>query len=257
MRPGRCSLWLLAAWLLATVLLLCPPFASFAATAGDPPAAQAGARRASGRRVTGRVRFDIPAQPLASALRAFGRIAQIQILYDSDLRGQRRSRAVRGVFTPEEAMQILLTGTGLVASYTAADDVVLTLSPPPGATAGPLPEMSGEGAGTLSLDTLHVWAPTAPLLRDDAGTEQWYATAAQLAIQRALQRDPAVRGGNYRVLVRVWIDAGGTIDRLTLARSTGAAPRDAAIAHALEGLPLGPPPRGLHLPLGIVLTALP
>jgi hypothetical protein len=216
----------------------------------DATSEHASSEHASRGHPAGRLAFDIPAQPLAGALRAFGRITQMQILYDSRLRADRRSAALQGVFTPEDALQTLLTGTGLMANYTAAKDVVLTLVGQPAARQDAMP-----GEAMLSLQTLHVQAPPQAPAREDLQAERWYATAVQAEILHALQQDPDIRGGNYRVLARIWIDPGGVIHRLALARSTGDAVRDAAIAHVLTGLALSEPPPGLRQPLGIVLVS--
>ena len=60
-------------------------------------------------------RFDIPAQPLASALLAFARQSDLLILISPDLAEGRRSRAVRAVLPPDAALAQLLRDTDLRA----------------------------------------------------------------------------------------------------------------------------------------------
>ena len=47
--------------------------------------------------------FDIPSQPLTSALESYGAASKREVLYDARLATGRRSGEVRGVFAPSEA----------------------------------------------------------------------------------------------------------------------------------------------------------
>lgn len=60
-----------------------------------------------------RIKLDIPAQPLSSALDALRAQSNIQLLYSADLVGGRAAPAVQGEFSPREALVRLLKGTGL------------------------------------------------------------------------------------------------------------------------------------------------
>lgn len=60
--------------------------------------------------------FDIPAQPLSSALQSFGQQADVQLLFSPDDVMNLRATAVRGRLQPEAAIRILLGGTGLAYS---------------------------------------------------------------------------------------------------------------------------------------------
>jgi outer membrane receptor protein involved in Fe transport len=76
--------------------------------------------------------FDIPAQPLADALAAFSKQAGVQLSHDGvDLAG-RRSAAVSGHHTVDEALELLLAGSGLAYRRTGADAVAVVM---PAATA--------------------------------------------------------------------------------------------------------------------------
>jgi hypothetical protein len=59
--------------------------------------------------------FDVPTQPLASALDAFSKVTGREIFYDGSIGRGRRSTAVEGSFMPDEALSLLLSGTNLVA----------------------------------------------------------------------------------------------------------------------------------------------
>lgn len=57
--------------------------------------------------------YDIAEQDLAGALKAFAAVSGREIIAPSELIQGRRSGAVRGLFSPEEAARRLLVGTGL------------------------------------------------------------------------------------------------------------------------------------------------
>ncbi len=85
--------------------------------------------------------FDIPAQDMGRALRAFGNAARQPVSFDSaDTRGK-RSAAVRGTYAPDDALRILLEGSGL--GFRRSPSGVLVVSP-----------SSGEGeAGGAAADS--------------------------------------------------------------------------------------------------------
>lgn len=60
--------------------------------------------------------FNIPAQPLASALQTFGQQANVQLLYSPDDTQSLNSTALRGRYEPRDAIGVLLKGTGLAYS---------------------------------------------------------------------------------------------------------------------------------------------
>jgi iron complex outermembrane receptor protein len=62
-----------------------------------------------------RVTFDIPAQDLGAALKAFARVSHQQLSFDAGSVRGKRSLALQGAFTPAEALAKLLSGSGLVA----------------------------------------------------------------------------------------------------------------------------------------------
>lgn len=60
-----------------------------------------------------RVQFEIPAQPLATALLTFGRQAHISIAAPSSLIADRSAKAVEGAYTVPAALDRMLDGSGL------------------------------------------------------------------------------------------------------------------------------------------------
>lgn len=96
----------LAAHLLATTALLGFTYALQPAPAVAQTASEAGQARA----------FNIPAQPLAGALSAFGRQSGLQITMASSTSRGVTSRAVNGSYTPQQALSLMLEGTGIAFS---------------------------------------------------------------------------------------------------------------------------------------------
>lgn len=60
-----------------------------------------------------RVNVDLPAAPLGEAINALAQQSSVQIIFASDLGAGHNAPAVKGQFTPEEALQTLLKGSGL------------------------------------------------------------------------------------------------------------------------------------------------
>ncbi|MEI9899796.1 MAG: STN domain-containing protein [Hyphomicrobium sp.] len=66
----------------------------------------------------GPTQFDIPAQPLETALGAFGAASRLQVLYETSMTEGRRSTEVRSLPSHETALRRLLADTGLDFTYT-------------------------------------------------------------------------------------------------------------------------------------------
>lgn len=81
--------------------------------------------------------FDIPAQPLGSALVAYSRQADIPVVAPMELLKGKQATAVRGLMTPDEALSRLLLGSGLKAEPGANGSVVVTQSVPQDNTEAP------------------------------------------------------------------------------------------------------------------------
>jgi len=88
--------------------------------------------------------FQIPAQPLSSALNAFGRQAGLQVTIDSSVAAGVQSPGVSGTMTPAEALNQLLAGTGIVSRFSGNRTVLLTR--PSG----------GAAPGAIQLDPVQV-----------------------------------------------------------------------------------------------------
>jgi len=87
--------------------------ASAAIMAGTTTAAAAQAQ------IENRTQINIPAQPLAAALRTFGVETDSQVLFSKELVEGRTNRAVKGAYSPSEALDELLKGTNLHVEQSA------------------------------------------------------------------------------------------------------------------------------------------
>ncbi|MEW6639071.1 MAG: STN domain-containing protein [Pseudomonadota bacterium] len=176
--------------------------------------------------------FHIPAQPLASALQAYGERTGVQVLYESTSAAGRRSIAVEGAYTPGDALNLMLTGTDLKVRYIRPD--AITLAPPSlAANEPPASPLGATAAADLSLGTLRVRAADAG---EDTSRLHDYSESVQTDIQKALQKNSRTRVGSYRAVLDLWIDPSRIIQRTELFRSTGDPERDEAVASALRGL---------------------
>ena len=71
--------------------------------------------------------FNIPAQPLGSAITAFADQANYRLLVPSDMTEGKTTSGVTGRHTPEDALAVMLAGTGL--SYKLTEPRTITLEP--------------------------------------------------------------------------------------------------------------------------------
>jgi len=173
--------------------------------------------------------FDMPARPLADALRFYASLTRQPTLFRSDLVAGRTAAAVQGRYSAAAALFLLLEGTGLTAERSDA---------------GPR-----AGFVLMALDPSSV-APRASL-NDLSG----YPGEIQTRVLAALCADPRTLPGSYRSLMRFRLDATGQILQPRLLGSTGSAPRDAAVLAVLQGVRVGgPPPSGLPQPVTMLIA---
>ncbi|HJV42351.1 TonB-dependent receptor [Caulobacter sp.] len=100
-------------------------------------------------------RFDIPSQPLSQALNRLAVRSDREILFSPALTRGRRSPPVSGVFTAEEALALLLAGSGLEVRLEGRSFLVVPAPKvPSSANAAPAPA----APSPISLDTVVVTA---------------------------------------------------------------------------------------------------
>jgi hypothetical protein len=196
-----------------------------------------------------RVAFDIPVQPLVTALQAYSAASGVQVLYESTLAKGQSSNEVRGEFTREAALKKLLEGHDLIVQYSRANAITLVN---PRMASRDEPRARDDGPADLELDTLYL--PEAEPGPDDSAVAG-YTGAIQKDVQAALRKNSVTRAGSYRVGVNLWIDPSRTIRQTEIFQSTGSPQRDTAISDVLEGMVVRPQaPTGLGQPVRIMIS---
>jgi catecholate siderophore receptor len=127
---------------------------------------------------TARIRFNIPAQPLADALSQFSRQASVRVELDVAAAAGQRSQGVSGTHTPAEALRLLLQGSGLSARF--ADEGTVRVA------------RGTAGSGTYALTPLTVVAAGS---RGYAATRTTSATRTDTPLRDAPQSVSVVTQG--------------------------------------------------------------
>jgi hypothetical protein len=173
----------------------------------------------------GERQFDIPSQPLAAALRAYGEVTGLEFFYDGSLSIGRQSTAVKGTFTPMAGLKVLLRGTGYIARATDIANAVTIVSAP-------------------SLAPVHA----------TFDRYQPYFAALQARLSEALCNNDKVVFGGEEVTFRFWIDSSGVISYAEFLGSSASDGWRREIAARVHGLHIGKaPPAGLPEPLTMVI----
>ncbi len=174
--------------------------------------------------------FNIPSQPLESALSRYGDATGREALYDTSLTSGRLSGDVQGKFTPNEALERLLSGSGLSARFVAENSFVVLPAPPANRQASlqsPLP----------------------------APVQRRYYGLIQENLLAALCRSSVTRPGHYRIVAMFWIDPTGSVEKSRRIGSAGAADVDQQIDAALRSVKFSePPPAGFEQPVLILIV---
>lgn len=176
-----------------------------------------------------RASFDIPAQPLADALVAYGSATGIEVFYDGALAIGRRSTAVTGVHPSMVALQILLRGTGYVPKTT---DYV--------------------GTVTITRASLETAASqTAALDRYEP-----YFAILQARVSEVLCKSDEAKPGDEQIILSFWFDPAGMVSRVQVLGSQMSPDRRLAIASGVQGLHVGrAAPAGLPQPVTMAIYA--
>jgi hypothetical protein len=173
--------------------------------------------------------FDMPAEPLATALNDYGATTHLSLFYDGDLAMGRKSSAIKGLFTPREALRRLLEGTNFIAEST--DTGTVTIDPADASLSEQLAQVRSRSAR---------YAP--------------YLGLVQTSLRGALCGNRATQSDADDVLVRFRIAPSGLVARAEILTSTGSRAKDAAYAGVLEALNIGqPPPPDMPQPVTMML----
>jgi hypothetical protein len=199
-----------------------------AALSADEQAGQAGTDEP--------ITFEIPPQPLLTALRAYSELTGQAVLVDNTLAAGRQSPGVSGSFDKVEALNRLLAGTGLIASYSSDQAFTLKLAEP------------GESGGTVVRERSEVTA--------GGGIEavtQRYAGKIQRPIEVALCQSALTRPGTYRLALQIWIAPSGKVAQINVLTPMENGQRNDEVRQTLNKLLLDPPPADMPQPITLLL----
>lgn len=76
-----------------------------------------------------RKQFDLPGDMAARSLKLFARQSGVQVLISASLGRETRTQPVKGVFTPREALDRMLSETGLIVKEDAKSGTMAVLPP--------------------------------------------------------------------------------------------------------------------------------
>lgn len=162
--------------------------------------------------------FDLPSQPLASALRVYASTVRRPSVSRSEMVAGRTSSALHGRYSAEAALALLLAGTGLAVET-----------------------VDSGGIQALVL----VAAPMAALALRPSGLSLGdYAGLLQAGVWAGFCEDARTAPGAYRALLRFQVDGAGQVQRPRLLGPSGDAMRDTALLEVLQRVRMAqaPPP---------------
>jgi hypothetical protein len=172
--------------------------------------------------------FNIPSQPLGTALERYGDLTGREVLYNTALVTGRRATAVAGTFSPEDALSRLLEGTGLSADFLSDGSFVLA----------PAPRVN------------QAKADVAPFV-----VRRRYYALIQTSLRNAFCENNIARAGDYRVVLKFWIGQTGALARFERLGSAGSANLDQGVDATMRALQIGaPPPKGFLQPVLVMIV---
>lgn len=175
--------------------------------------------------------FDLPELPLKDALARFDALTRMSVFYPSALVEGRRSHAVSGIYSPGEALNELLEGTGVMAEATAQNAFVLA----------PLGRADADTQGETD--------------RSAARAATDYHARLQGKVLQALCAAPSLSPGEYRLAMTVQVGPNARVAQVRLLDTTGDGRRDAAILRRLQGLDVGSTPADTSRPFVLLLVS--
>jgi iron complex outermembrane receptor protein len=172
-------------WILVAPLALgvAEPAVAQGTQAGSPPGGAAPGQLAQAERRA----FNIPVQPLGSALTAFGQQSGLQVTFNPALASGRRSSAVFGTFAAEEALRLVLAGTGVTYRFVDGRTVALEIGPD-GKTGAvtTLPSVTVIGARGPDVPLSNVPSSIAYVGREEIAKEQITAPRVEDILTRTV-----------------------------------------------------------------------
>jgi hypothetical protein len=162
----------------------------------------------------------IPAQTLASALDHYAAQIRLPLVYSGELVFGKTSSPVQGNYTAQDALALLLRGTGVVAKYTHTSvGDMLTLERQEAES-----DESPDGQKPIT------------------GGSQVFQGHVQQRVLQALCKNTITLPGAYDVLLRFKLNAQGAVYQVQLLDTTGNTVRDATLKKTIQQLQTAPPP---------------
>ncbi|UPG92959.1 STN domain-containing protein [Luteibacter aegosomatissinici] len=158
----------------------------------------------------GPTRFDIDAQPLAGALRAFSETTGIAVLFDDALVAGRDSPGLHGDASPRDGLRILLVGTGLNAHFSSMNAFTVNATP------------------ADATELVGAPPPATPELAENDAAELQRAVEQVLCVRRD------TRPGSFRLALQIWIDASGHVADVVALAPSDDGERDARVVGAIR-----------------------
>lgn len=172
--------------------------------------------------------FNIPAQSLVTALQRYGNIAKKPVLYRSEIITGQISATVRGRYSAEQALRLLLAGSGLTAEkfIRGSDDIFIL--------------KNLQASSTMRIASL--------------GNLSGYPALLQSRVWQALCDNPQTRPGEYRALLRFQVDVRGQVQCVRQIGSTGNKTRDWAVLDTVRQVRVGGvPPTNMRQPVTLLI----
>ncbi|MBJ7498653.1 MAG: STN domain-containing protein [Sphingopyxis sp.] len=179
-------------------------------------------------------------QPLADALRQFGKRNGYDVIVAEGLVEGKRAGPVQEARTAYEALMQMLEGSGLVPRFTRPDAIILESA-------------SREAPADMSLDEIDVLTSAFRASNDEY---RWYGEKLLGASLALLRRSSELGTRSYDFTLYVWLSADG---RITGLDGFGAGSNGEALVIArrlLDGMTVGsPPPANMPQPVGLRIVA--
>ena len=157
----------------------------------------------------GTVDVDIRPQPLAAALESLAQKADLQLLYPADAVAGKQAAGFSGTYTPKQAMERLLGGTGLTFQFTGARTVAIR----PNGSSRLLVAETTEEPAPISLETMVVTAtkterpasevPATTAVIDGKQIQQMYNRDLSDVLRRAAGLDVQRAGTNGIAVINI------------------------------------------------------
>jgi hypothetical protein len=177
--------------------------------------------------------FELPAQNLQDALEQYSVITGREVLYDSSIVEGKRSAALTGTWRPEEALPILLQGSGVQAKYVGKDAFTLAQAYPDGPVA---PLQSGGREAAMPALKKHFYR------------------RFQSSLTRLLCQDDILKKNAFRAALQFWFNRDGSFESVRLLDTSGSESFDKHILFQARQIHLNAaPPDSVRQPLTIVI----